>query len=80
MTSYTSSESGECLDAGKKLPVSLDRPTLEDGTDRYAETTSTNSYSERISRSTSKNSEDLIMPLTNKHNTLVKKTLLDRIV
>jgi hypothetical protein len=76
LTSYASSGGGEWIDARKKLPVSLDRLTLEGGTERYAETSSTNSYSERISRSTSKNSEDLVLSLTNKCNTLVKKTLL----
>jgi len=80
LTSYASSESGEWLDAGKNLPVSLDRLNLEDGTDRYVETSSTNSYSERISSSTSKNSEDLLLSMRNKCNKLVKKALLNRIV
>jgi len=37
----------------------LGKLILEGGTDRFTETSSTNSYSERISRSTSKYSEDL---------------------
>jgi hypothetical protein len=61
------------LDEGNCLPFSLDKLTLEDGTDRYTETSSTSCYSVGISRATSKNRGELVLPLTNKGYTFVNK-------